>query len=224
MKPFIGPLRFVYDRILRMPSAHRRAILMAYGPAYRAWCRSNLCEEVTGRFALYRHILEREGLTGPIDYIEFGVYRGDTIQWWVENNRCPESTFVGFDCFEGLPEDFETIPKGTFTTDGEIPQIPDPRCQFVKGFFKDTVPGWVAGRELSRRTVVHLDADLYSSTLLALVYLLPKLKANDILIFDEFDSYINEYRALCDATQACPREYRVIGRTPKWAQASLMLT
>lgn len=223
MIPYIGPIRSVYDRVLQMAGPRRRVILMAYGPRYRNFCRSNPCEELADRPALYRHVMESQGLDGPIDYLEFGVYKGDTIRWWIENNRCPESCFVGFDCFEGLPDDFETCPKGTFSTDGQVPEIADSRCRFVKGLFQDTLAGWLDGRSFPRRTVVHLDADLYSSTLLVLVQLLPKLKPGDILIFDEFDCYIHEYRARCDATNACPRDYRPIGRTGGWAQAAMAL-
>jgi O-methyltransferase len=87
----------------------------------------------------------------------------------------PDSTFVGFDTFEGLPEMWGPWPKGSFTADGETPDIVDPRCSFVKWLFQDTLPGWLSGREFPGRTLVHLDADLYSSTLVVLAQLLPKI-------------------------------------------------
>jgi hypothetical protein len=173
-------------------------------------------------------LLERERLDGPIDYLEFGVAQGDTIRWWVENNRHPESRFVGFDSFEGLPEQWEHIPKGTYSTFGKIPEVPDPRCSFVKGLFRDTLPGWLIGRDFPRRTVLHVDADLYSSTLLVLLQVLPRLVTGDIIIFDEFDTYLHEYRALVDATAAYPLGFRALGHTPSvdlyWKQVALKVS
>ena len=159
-------------------------------------------------------------LDGPIDYLEFGVYRGDTIRWWVEHNRHPASTFVGFDCFEGLPETWGSIPKGTFSVSGNVPDVADSRCSFVKGLFHHTLPNWLIGREFTRRVVLHLDADLYSSTLLVLTQLLPKLKKEDVIIFDEFNSYLDEYRALVDATTAYPLQFKALGHTLWWRNPS----
>jgi len=179
---------------------------------------------VVGRAALYRFLLEHEGLDAPIDYLEFGVSHGDSIRWWVENNRHPEATFVGFDSFEGLPDDWEAWPKGSFSTDGSVPAISDPRCKFVKGLFQDTLPDWLAGREFRRRTVLHLDADLYTSTLLVLTQLLPKLKADSVLVFDEFNDYLHEYRAFSDAMAAYRRASVTLCRTVDWEKAALKLT
>ena len=209
----LSPIRIAYRRLCQLPSVHRRALLAAYGPGYRSWYESNPCEELPDRDSLYQSLVESEGLDGPIDYIEFGVYRGDTIRWWVANNRHPESRFAGFDCFEGLPEEWEKAPKGTFSVFGEIPKVADPRCSFVKGLFQDTLPGWLMGREFPMRIVLHLDADLYSSSLLVLTQILPSLKKDDIIIFDEFCSYLHEYRALVDATTAYPMRFKALAHT-----------
>jgi hypothetical protein len=227
-----SPIRFVYRRLCQLPVVHRRAILAAYGPGYQSWYKSNPCEKLPDREALYQSLIQGEGLDGPIDYIEFGVYRGDTIRWWVANNRHPESRFVGFDSFEGLPEAWEKNPKGTFSVFGEVPEVADPRCGFVKELFHETMPGWLIGRDFPMRTVLHLDADLYSSTLLVLTQILPRLKKDDIIIFDEFCSYLHEYRALVDATTAYPMRFKALAHTvtpldapslgsPAWKQVAL---
>ncbi len=169
----------------------------------------------------YRFLVDREGLDGPIDYLEFGVSRGGSIRWWVEANRHRGSTFVGFDTFEGLPEAWATWPEGSFSTNGEIPSIPDERCQFVKGLFQETLPGWLIGREFPQRTVLHLDADLYKSTLVVLTQLLPRLKPGSILIFDEFDDPLGEYRAFHDATAAYMRKFVPVCRTESWVRVAM---
>ena len=59
--------------------------------------------------------------------------------------------------------------------------------------------------------MIHLDADLYGSTLFTMLHLMPRLNPGDILIFDEFCSYMHEYRAFEDAITAFPvvRSYDV---------------
>jgi hypothetical protein len=176
---------------------------------------------VAGRRALHCFLLEREGLDGPIDYLEFGVGEGVSIRWWVEANRHPGSTFVGFDSFDGLPEAWRHLPGGSFSTNGEVPAIADQRCQFVKGFFHDTLPNWLDDREFCRRTVLHLDAVLYTSTLVVLTQLLPRLKPGSILIFDEFEDQLHEYRAFQDATEAYLREFVTVCRSEHWDHVAL---
>jgi len=185
---------------------------VVYGPGYRKWLEVNPGETLPDREALYRFIFEREGLDCPIDYLEFGVYKGSSIRWWLEKNCHPESRFVGFDCFDGLPEKWGEMPEGTFSTFGAVPEVADERCSFVKGYFQDTLPNWLISRDFRRKTIVHLDADLYSSTLLVLLQVLPRLKRGDIIIFDEFGSYLDEYRALVDATVAYPIEFTAVGQ------------
>jgi O-methyltransferase len=234
VRGLIKPTQTFYRRLLRLPSVHRRALLAAYGPGFRQWCESEVSVERADRDALYSFLVEREGLDGPVDYLEFGVFEGMTIRWWVEHNPHPESRFVGFDSFEGLPEAWGHAPIGTYSANGKIPDIADPRCSFVKGLFHDTLPSWLAGRDFSRRIVLHLDADLYSSTLLVLGQMLPKLKKDDIIIFDEIMSYIHEYRALVDATSAYPIKFKVLAHTlvpdvfmlwkPAWCQVAIKVT
>jgi len=191
------------------------------GSMYRRWCTENPCPEVPTRFDLYRSTLDSDHLGAPIDYLEFGVWEGESIRWWSENNLDPNSTFHGFDSFEGLPVNWDGMPKGAFSTGGAIPQISDPRCRFVKGYFHQTVPDWLAGHVHSRRLVVNLDADLYGSTLLVLIQLMPHLKPGDVLFFDEFHSYMHEFRALQDALTAHPMKLRPLGRACGWSQLAV---
>jgi O-methyltransferase len=217
-----GSIQAVLDQVRVKPKINERIKYWAYGPEFRLWRKANPCALVPDRVALYQWLLERSD--GPIDYIEFGVSHGESISWWVDHNKHPETTFVGFDSFAGLPEKWHTWGEGSFTTGGKIPAIEDSRCKFVKGFFNTTVPAWIDGNDFSRRTVVHLDADLYTSTLLALTQLLPKLKSGSILIFDQFADPLHEYRAYCDAMAAYRRTSTALVRDATWAHIALEMS
>lgn len=73
-------------------------------------------------------------------YLEFGVYEGDTMRYWCEHLRNPNSRLHGFDSFEGLPETWTLDrPKGCFSTLGKVPLLDDPRVEFFKGWFEDAL-------------------------------------------------------------------------------------
>jgi hypothetical protein len=96
--------------------------------------------------------------------------------------------FYGFDTFTGLPKNWDHIPSGTFSTEGQTPQIDDSRCTFEVGLFHETLPNFLLKYRRKDRLVVNLDADLYSSTLFVLSTLVPVLQKNDLLILDDFCS------------------------------------
>ena len=89
-----------------------------------------------------------------------------------------------------------------FDVQGQTPRIDDARVKFVKGWFRDTVPGLLDELEAAlhgRTLVVHYDADLFSSTLYLLFTLGARFKRYHF-IFDEFSGH--ETRALFNYIQA----------------------
>jgi len=127
----------------------------------------------------------------------------------VERFPHPGARFVGFDSFEGLPEDWAQAggrkERGFFSTGGQIPTISDPRVSFEKGWFQDTLPPFLAAHDLSGTTpiLVHYDADFYSSTLFVLCMLWPATSGY-YFIFDEFMG--DELLALDDFSRTFPVE------------------
>ena len=121
---------------------------------------------------------------------------------------------IGLDTFTGLPEawaSWRTAPQGRFDAGGAPPVIDDPRVSFRIGLFQ-TLPGLL--RELpellrGRALVVHMDADLHSSTIYALTQLDPFLPGV-VLVFDEWANPLHEFRALHDYCRAYRREYEVL--------------
>jgi len=181
------------------------------------------------RLELHRFVQSRE--TGPIDYMEFGVFQGESLRWWCEANSHAESRFFGFDSFEGLPEAWSpktwsaTFPKGTFSTGGSIPDIKDSRVQFVVGWFQETLPAFLASYQAREcPLVVHCDSDLYSSALFCLTSLNRIIPRGSIIIFDELNDVLSEYRALTNYAAAYLRQWRFIAATEYFAQAAVEIT
>lgn len=154
-----------------------------------------------------------------IVFLEFGVFKGESIRWWCNANTSPNSFFWGFDTFTGLPEDWNETPKGTFSTKGIIPSIEDSRVAFIVGLFSETLPKFtLLNSDLlrSNRLVIHLDADLYSSTFFVLIELNSYLKSGDIILFDEFFSFRNcdtEFKAFIDYLNVYGRKYDGVAKT-----------
>ncbi|MBS1748502.1 MAG: class I SAM-dependent methyltransferase [Bacteroidetes bacterium] len=148
------------------------------------------------RYQLYEHLLNSEQLREcALDYLEFGVSGGYSFKWWVAANVNSDSRFYGFDTFEGLPEGWGTYNRGDMAA--PIPGIDDTRALFYKGLFQDTLPAFLKTDSINNRKlkIIHLDADLFSSTLFALTSLAPWLKKGDILLFDEFNVPNHEFAA-----------------------------
>ena len=158
------------------------------------------------------HYIEHEILHDlPIDYFEFGVFMGDSIREWINLNISPHSRFYGFDTFTGLPEHwFKDFSKSAFNVSGKIPDILDPRVTFVKGIFQDTFVNFMNGFNRRNRIVVHIDADLYSSTLFVLLSMHHYLKEGDIIMFDDFLDPLGEFMAFGNYCQAFRIELKPI--------------
>jgi hypothetical protein len=162
------------------------------------------------RFEIYEAIARSLG-GARVLYLEFGVHRGESIARWATLLRGPDCRLVGFDSFEGLPEDWNLADRrGTFSTGGEAPRIDDPRVSFIKGWFEDTLSCFTVPAH--ERLVLHLDADLYSSTRTVLLAMEPHMSVGTFLIFDEFADRNHELRAFEEFWAARPEwEFRLVG-------------
>lgn len=128
-------------------------------------------------------------------YLEFGVWKGDSIRQWSTLLKNSASRLHGFDSFEGLPEKMVShgMEQGHFSTQGNIPQVPDNRVKFFKGWFEDTLPKYEFVD--SPVIVLFIDADLYSSASYVLKTLRPHLKVGTVIYFDEFWDRYGELKA-----------------------------
>jgi Macrocin-O-methyltransferase (TylF) len=142
-------------------------------------------------------------------YLEFGVWQGASLCVWSRLLRNPLSSLHGFDSFEGLPEAFSTLPKGSFDVKGALPQFDDPRISLHKGWFHETLPGFVLPEH--ERLLINLDADLYLSTKYVLDTLREAICPGTIIIFDELNERLHELKAFSEFLETNRMKFRFLG-------------
>jgi O-methyltransferase len=219
--PFRFAFKFLNNFSLLTSWVNRQSGKVPYSDFYKPF------RAYANRVNLHEQVVKSEGLDKkPIHYLEFGVAGGTSFAWWVKANQHPGSLFYGFDTFEGLPEDWHFFKKGAFSYD--IPFMDDPRGTFIKGLFQDTLYKFL--HDYSRNTddlkvtrVLHLDADLYSSTLFALTSMAPYLREGDILLFDEFNIPNHEFAAWNDFIRSYYFKYEVMGAVNNFYQVAMKI-
>ncbi len=151
--------------------------------------------DVAGEFELFERALKLVVGSQPL-YLEFGVYEGRSMRWWSSHLTAPGASLVGFDSFQGLPEDWRPgLDAGHFHT-GNPPRIDDERVTFQVGWFDQTLPefSWPEHDQL----IVNVDSDLYSSAVTVLEAVEPQLRPGSLIYFDEFPDRDHEMRAFME--------------------------
>lgn len=130
---------------------------------------------------------------------ELGVYRGQSLNE-IARHYAPEKVY-GFDTFTGLPEFWrDGFPEGSFDVSSEK-LVFEKNCVLYKGLFSDTLPTFLEQVKAPAK-LIHVDCDLYSSTISALHILSPRIQPGTVIVFDEYFNYPgwqeHEHRALCE--------------------------
>jgi hypothetical protein len=124
--------------------------------------------------------------------LEFGTATGRTLNqfaYWL-----PKKTIYGFDGWQGLPEKFNDLPAGHFAQ--ELPSVQS-NCQLVQGWFgerpeqdKSSIAEFTALTFASTNhapiALLHLDADLYSSTKTVLDAFAKHIVPGTVILFNEY--------------------------------------
>jgi hypothetical protein len=136
--------------------------------------------------------------------LEFGVGKGDSLKkicdYLYNNNMYYYGrTIMGFDSFEGLPDEAEGIPvnpkyvKGAYKYDLSTTDIYNkcnckPELRLVKCMF-DKIPDYWA-KYVNQTSLIHIDCDLYNSTLSALTWCFQNkvIVPGTLVAFDEYRS------------------------------------
>lgn len=158
----------------------------------------------------------------PGDFIETGIWRGGSVilmRAILKAHGVTDRRVFAADSFEGLPKpDAGRYPADrgdrcwTFNdlavsleqvrTNLDRYGLLDDQVQFLKGWFKDTLPQ----APIERLAIARLDGDLYGSTMTAIEALYPKLQPGGFLIVDDYGAVpackraIEDYRARCGIT------------------------
>lgn len=119
-------------------------------------------------------------------WLEFGVYKGETIRSL--SKYC--NKIYGFDSFRGLPEDWIIKhEKGKFNMNGIKPDNIPNNVELIVGLFEETLDNFIEENikdKYDKITFINFDCDLYSSTKTILDKLKDYIKSGTILYFDEF--------------------------------------
>lgn len=118
-------------------------------------------------------------------YMEFGVYKGESLRYIARKN--PDKEIYGFDSFEGLPESWVHNPKGSFTTHGKLPKVPE-HVKIWPGYFEDSLPLW-CDSHYDPVAFLHVDCDLNSSTKTVLTKLASRIKPGTVILFDDYFNF-----------------------------------
>src|SRR4029079_10140359 len=131
--------------------------------------------------------------------VEFGIGSGTSTALIARRMRV-----TGFDSGRGLPADWRPgYPKGSFAF---IPPVLV-NTRIVIGWFEHTLPTFDFGT-VQPLGLVHIDCDLYSSTVTVLEYVMPPVGPGCFLVFDEFHGYDDGPGARAeDHEQKAFREY-----------------
>ena len=176
------------------------------------------------RADLYRYLVN-ELDTGDGLHLEFGVYKGDSINRLAGLN--PRLHWYGFDSFVGLPEMWTLgARKGAFDVAGKLPAVRD-NVTLIKGFFEETLPPFVAQHRGSKVAVVNIDCDLCSATKTVLQNLKPMLQPNSIIVFDELINYPGwqdgEYKAFMEYVREEQLTFAYVGYVRTGSQVAVKL-
>jgi O-methyltransferase len=136
----------------------------------------------------------------PNVYFEFGCHSARTFSAAVraaELLEMNDAQFFAFDSFQGLPSvnasDDGYFKSGSFATPiGEFIRLVKnmagyrvPRENIVEGFFDVSLTGELQ-RRMPKAGVIHIDVDLYSSTVSVLEFIKPLMVVGSVLLFDDW--------------------------------------
>lgn len=160
--------------------------------------------EFTDEKLKYVHILEAINYSKvallPQVYFEFGCHSGRTFSAAIRASKLLELSefkFYAFDSFEGLPETNDKI-DGYFKTGTYKTAINDFKRKVLensgvliddkylfKGFYSSSLTKDLQS-SMPKVGVVHIDVDLYSSTVEVMQFIKPLLVVGTLILFDDF--------------------------------------
>lgn len=146
---------------------------------------------------LWSYSINQRSISGMI--LEFGVWQAYSTNFFASRLKKEEHIY-GFDSFEGLQEDWagNDRPKGHFSLEGKLPKVRN-NVTLIKGFFDESLPGFLNNQGDTKISFMHFDADTYEATKTVFSLLDTRITKGTILVFDEYLGYrgwrIGEWKA-----------------------------
>ena len=129
---------------------------------------------------------------------EYGIDKGKSFIQLCELNKDNET--FGFDAFLGLPDGIwpgNMIHQGMFNYDGQIPFDIPSNGTIINGWFDKTLPNFNYKQLVAK--FLHIDCDVYSSTVDVFNTLQGKIVPGTVIVFDDYCNHPNwrqgEYKA-----------------------------
>jgi len=113
--------------------------------------------------------------------------------------------------------------RGAFNVYRRLPDIKDSRCTFEVGLFQETLLSFIGNHDFSRKLIIHLDADLFSSTLFVLTTLARHFKHGDVVFCDNFICSLDEFRAFETFVKSFRVKYEVLGAVGQYSRVSVKI-
>ena len=187
------------------PSLLKQAVMQGHMRLFRRHAYRALKDyRYTDEHLKFVHILEAMNYARvaavPSVYFEFGCHSGRTFSAAVRAARylnMNDAQFFAYDSFKGLPEvntqEDGTFQSGSFATSKEEfvrlvktrSGLQLPRENIIEGFYGESLTHELQTR-MPKVGVVHIDVDLYSSTVEVLAFIKPLLVVGTVLIFDDW--------------------------------------
>ena len=133
-------------------------------------------------------------------YFEFGCHSGRTFSAAINHSnylKLSNMQFFAFDSFQGLPDteisNDGIFKKGEYATSlSDFKNIIKSNTGFIladnniiKGFYSDSLT-YDLQNKLPKIGVVHIDVDLYSSTIEVLQFIKPLIDIGTVILFDDW--------------------------------------
>jgi hypothetical protein len=171
---------------------------------FSLWGDVDRFTKMLARYELFKRVMEMPG-----DIVEGGVLKGAGVLYWAKLiqifNPMSRRKVIGFDTFEGYPEDTskehdqETARAFTAEQIAEQEMVSvdrimsaakaqglEKRIELVKGDASQTIPQYVADNPGFRISLLNLDFVLYDPTLAAMKELYPRVLPGGIVVLDEY--------------------------------------
>ena len=133
-------------------------------------------------------------------FLEFGVFKGDSINFFAKKLKKIKAEIIGFDSFKGLKDEWMTEefnPPGTFDLKGKKPRVEE-NVRLIDGWVEETAKDFLS-KNSKKIAFIHFDLDTYNSTSFVLKLVKNDFQSGTIILFDEFYGFPNwekyEYKA-----------------------------